>query len=305
MNAALGSLSLIDQSGQFIIFAILAVLVTTFIANAATRLRYRQLESDLADAVPHQPFSAAVLNQIFHDAQSAARARAGDLDPQGIVEHRFQTELSGQLISERYIKSAPGLVIILGLVGTFYGLTLSIGRLADLVSSENTGVAEMTTALTSGLTQALSGMSVAFTTSLVGIASAILLTLLGVFFNVADRRTRLMVHIENYIDETIAPEFAIGQTGSVVPDPPGAANGVGASGQVGQLVQGFGQSVERLEASIQQFDASLKAFSGSARDFREFNLHLKDNVQRMSLTFADFSESLKAERSGGQRRGPQ
>lgn len=305
MNAALGSLSLIDQSGQFIVLAILGVLVTAILANVWVRMHYRQLESDLVDAVPHQPFSANVLNRIFHDAQSAARARAGELDPQGIVEHRFQTELGGLLVSERYIKAAPGLVIILGLVGTFYGLTLSIGRLAELVSSEGSGVTAMTTALTSGLTQALSGMSVAFTTSLVGIASAIVLTLLGIFFSVTDRRTRLMVHIENFIDSVLAPEFAVGQTGSVIPEPPRGTGFATQQGQVEQLVEGFGRSAERLEASMQQFEASLKAFSGSAREFGQFNAHLRDNIQRMSLTFADFSDGLKAQPPRERGRGPQ
>jgi hypothetical protein len=34
-------------------------------------------------------------------------------------------------------------------------------------------------------------------------------------------------------------------------------------------------------------------FSATTRDFREFNFHLKDNLQRMSLSFGDLSETLK------------
>lgn len=299
MNALLGSLSLVDQSGQFIILAILLVLISALVANAVVRLKYRQLEVDLRDAVPHQPFTANVLNRIFHDAQSAARARGGDLEAQGIVEHRFGTELGGLLVAERFVKSAPGLVIVLGLVGTFYGLTLSIGRLASLVSADTSDVTAMTSALTSGLTQALAGMSVAFTTSLVGIAAAVLLTLLGVFFNVPDRRTGLMVHIENFIDRVLVPQFTLaGQGGSERISQLPAAPGTG----IEQAVQGFAQCVARLESSVEKFDASLQTFAGSTRDFQQFNHHLKDNVQRMSLTFSDLSETLKAEATRQARR---
>lgn len=292
MNALMGSLSLIDQSGQIIILAILVVLVFALLSNTIVRFKYRRIEVDLRDAVPHQPFGANVLNRIFHDAQSAARARSGAFDPQGIVEHRFQTELGGLLVAERFVKSASGLVIILGLVGTFYGLTLSIGRLSALVSAETSDVTQVTTALTSGLTQALSGMSVAFTTSLVGIAAAIFLTLLGVFFNITDRRTGLMVHIENFIERVLIPQFGLEDPSS---SETGSVDNLPAGSSMERAVQGFTQGVGRLETSVQKFEISLQAFAGSTRDFREFNHHLKDNVQRMSLSFADLGETLKSE----------
>jgi hypothetical protein len=61
------------------------------------------------------------------------------------------------LLGERFVRSATGLVLILGLSGTFYGLTLSIGKLSRLLSVEGAKVADVTQSLTTGLTQALSG----------------------------------------------------------------------------------------------------------------------------------------------------
>ncbi|MET0410976.1 MAG: hypothetical protein ABW217_06750, partial [Polyangiaceae bacterium] len=66
-------------------------------------------------------------------------------------------------------------------------------------------------------------------------------------------------------------------------------------GRFEQLVVGFGASVAQLSSAVDQFEAALTTFAGTTRDFREFNLHLKDNVQRMSLSFGDFSEALKAQ----------
>ena len=52
-------------------------------------------------------------------------------------------------------------------------------------------------------------------------------------------------------------------------------------------------SRSRSSTAWSRFDAALQTFSTTTRDFREFNLHLKDNVQRMSLGFGDVSEALK------------
>jgi hypothetical protein len=57
----------------------------------------------------------------------------------------------------------------------------------------------------------------------------------------------------------------------------------------------FGQSVAALEASVGRFDGALRGFATTTREFHEFNLHLKDNIQRMSLAFGDLSETLKRE----------
>jgi hypothetical protein len=182
------------------------------------------------------------------------------------------------------VKAATGLTIILELLGTFTGLTMSIGKLATLVSGSTAGVADITESLTRGLTQALSGMSLAFATSLFGIASAIVMTLAGVFFNVADRRTAFTVQLEDYLDNVLLAAHR--QQGGVA---------VGGGGALEPLVARFGQSVAALEAAVGQFQGALNTFAGTTRDFREFNLHLKDNIQRMSLAFGDLSETLKRE----------
>jgi hypothetical protein len=127
-------------------------------------------------------------------------------------------------------------------------------------------------------------MSVAFSSSLFGIGSAIVMTVVGVLFNIADQRAAAMVKIEHYLDNV----FLAGQGG-------GLELGVAAPSGLGQMVDRFGASVARLEQVVSQFDAALQTFAGNTRDFGEFNLHLKDNIQRMSLSFGDLSEALKAQ----------
>jgi hypothetical protein len=287
-SAILDGLSLVDASGYAIIAAIVASLMGAVAANLVISVRYASMARDLrADRDGDQPFAHAVLNQIVRQARDAARRRPAELNTQAIIEENFQSRLRWFLLGERFTRAATGLVLILGLSGTFYGLTLSIGKLARLLSAEGAKVADVTQSLTAGLTQALSGMSVAFSGSLFGIVSAIILTIIGVFSNVTDRRTALMVQIETYLDATL-------QHGSDrVVSAAFPANA--ASETLERIVADFGRSVQRLESAVAAFDGALQSFATTTRDFREFNLHLKDNVQRMSLSFGDFSETLRVQ----------
>jgi hypothetical protein len=272
ITTMLAGLSLIDTTGLAILATTLTTLLLGIIANLWLRGRYSSLERDLrrsrdADAT----FSHSVLNHIVRDATEAA-SRSHETNAQAIIDERFQSDLRPMLLAERFVRSATGLVIILGLLGTFYGLTLSIGRIVNLVSAETGGATDAALGVSQGLTHALSGMAVAFSNSLVGILSAVVLTILGVLSNVSDRRTAVMIQIETYLDRVRVLR-------------PGA----------GAAPDGFGDSVARLNGAVVHFEAALQTFATTTRDFHEFNLHLKDNVQRLSLTFADLSNSLKAQ----------
>lgn len=288
-NPLLKSLSLLDTSGYVIIAVILILLGSAIILTLTIRARYAALERELRRH-PNDGrtmFDAKVLRSIAADAENAFASQGRDINSQAIIEQNFETELRPLLIGERFIKSSTGLLIILGLVGTFYGLTLSIGRLVGLISGEGAATTEITENLMQGLTQALSGMSVAFSCSLFGIVSAIIMTLVGVFASVGDRRTALMVQIEAFLDNELGRNYAQAGGG------PAVAGGIGGVPQLERLVVGFGDSVAQLQQSVAAFDGALQTFAMNTRDFREFNLHLKDNVQRMSLSFGDFSEALK------------
>lgn len=269
-EAFLSNFALLDRSAYVVIAVIVAILTASIAATLALRARYAALSAELR-RTPDGDFRSPVLLGIVRETLDAVERGAAEVNTQAIIEHNFQTRLRSLLTAERFIKASTGLLIILGLVGTFYGLTLSIGRLVGLIGVDTGSGAELAAGLTQGLTQALSGMSVAFTTSLFGIVSAIVMTLIGVFLNVADSRAAVMVEIEAFLDNRLSasPGF----------EPGGRAHGVGAS-------------AAQLQQAVGQFDASLQSFAVSTRDFREFNAHLKDNVQRLSLCFADLSDTL-------------
>jgi MotA/TolQ/ExbB proton channel family len=290
-NSILDALSLVGTGGTIIITATVASLFLGIGANLFLRARYGALEAELLRKTdPRAPFEHPLLNRILRDAREA-RDHAPEVPTQAIVEDCFQSELRAHLLAERFVRSSTGLVIILGLLGTFYGLTSSIGQLVGLVASEGEVASDVGASITQGLTNSLSGMSVAFSNSLFGIFAAVVLMVLGIFSNVTDLRTALMIRIENYVDRLLARESR-GEGAS-----PGRGREVGGvrAEPFERVVVGFGESVARLESAVADFDHALQRFATNTRDFGEFNLHLKDNVQRMSLSFGDLSETLKTE----------
>jgi hypothetical protein len=252
-NAILDGLSLVDSVGDAILVANVASLLAGIGAHVFLRGRYRALERDLdRNGGPRPHFTHRVLGRVVQEAEEDAR-RSREPNTQAIIEDAFQSELHGLLLAERFVRAATGLVLILGLLGTFYGLTISIGRLVHLVSSDATPVGDVAQAMTQGLTQALSGMAAAFSNSLVGVASAVILTLAGVLNNVTDRRTALMVRVETYLDR-------------LLPKPAPRAT------DAGRALAGFDDSVRRLEGSVTRFEAALQGFAARTNDLREVHL---------------------------------
>jgi hypothetical protein len=126
-------------------------------------------------------------------------------------------------------------------------------------------------------------MAVAFSNSLVGVLSAVILTVVGILSNVSDHRNAVMVQIETYL-------------GRALPRPAMLASAAGP-------LAGFGEAMARLDTAVANFEAALQRFASTTGDFHEFNAHLKDNVQRLSLAFGDMSATLKAQ-LGPLRPGP-
>jgi hypothetical protein len=306
MNGALiGSMSLVDASGYVIIALILALLGLAVALTFFVQARYASLERDLQRQGETPELGSPVLSNIVREVQEAARRHRGEINTQAIIENRFQSDLGFLMLAERFIKSATGLMIIMGLVGTFYGLTLSIGKLGALLSEDASVATDVATSVTVGLTQALSGMSVAFSTSLFGIAGAILMTLLGVFANVPERRVAVMIRIEDYLDNILLVSLRGGEAGFGDAD-----SSFDRSSMLNRAAASFGHAVTQLDATVARFEAALQGFSTNTRDFGELNMHLKDNIQRMSVSFADLGDTLKRElvvlrtRERGQRGEP-
>jgi hypothetical protein len=84
-----------------------------------------------------------------------------------------------------------GLLIFLGLLGTFWGLSQTVGSVSDVISGLTVGggdVAQMFETLKAGLAAPLSGMGTAFSSSLFGLAGSLVLGFLDLQVGQAQNR---------------------------------------------------------------------------------------------------------------------
>jgi len=271
LKTMLEGLSLIDTAGLVILGTTLTTLLLAVAMNLRLRGRYGDMAHELSTAQDASGLSHQVLRRIFTEAQEAART-SSDPNLQAIVEDRFQSDLKGLLLAERFVRSATGLVIILGLLGTFYGLTLSIGRIVHLVAGDASAATDIATGVSQGLTNALSGMAVAFSNSLIGVLSAVILTIVGILSNISDQRTSVMLQVETALSRAFPKQTP--QAGPATGSP---------------------EAMAKLETAVVRFEQALTSFAATTRDFREFNSHLKDNIQRLSLTFAELSDTVQVQ----------
>ncbi len=122
----------------------------------------------------------------------ASRNRSDRLTLSTPAMRSLLDSLSSRLDESRELsRYMTGLLIFLGLLGTFYGLLLTVGSIADVIGNLSVGsgdVNQMFDQLKGGLVRPLHGMGTAFSGSLFGLAGALVLGFLDLTAGQAQNR---------------------------------------------------------------------------------------------------------------------
>ena len=108
-----------------------------------------------------------------------------------------------------------GLLVFLGLLGTFWGLLKTIGSVGNVISGlgiDDTNVAGFFNSLKDGLSAPLEGMSIAFSSSLLGLAGSLILGLLDL--NLGQAQNKFSQFFEKILSSNSTPEFTNTETTS-------------------------------------------------------------------------------------------
>lgn len=98
--------------------------------------------------------------------------------------------------SIRYITNT---LIFLGLLGTFWGLIVTVGGFSELLTSLDFSSESVLNTMQAGLSRPLSGMATAFTSSLLGLASSLSVGFLGLQVQLA--QNAIFRELEDYLSE--------------------------------------------------------------------------------------------------------
>ena len=101
-----------------------------------------------------------------------------------------------------------GLLVFLGLLGTFWGLLKTIGSVGNVISNlgiDDTNVAGFFNSLKDGLNAPLEGMSIAFSSSLLGLAGSLILGLLDL--NLGQAQNKFSQFFEKTLSSNVFPDI--------------------------------------------------------------------------------------------------
>ena len=113
--------------------------------------------------------------------------------------------LSSVRETSRYL---VGLLVFLGLLGTFWGLLKTIGSVGNVISSlgiDDTNVAGFFNSLKDGLNAPLQGMSIAFSSSLLGLAGSLILGFMDI--NLGQAQNKFSVFFEKTLENNSIPDL--------------------------------------------------------------------------------------------------
>ena len=180
-----------------------------------------------------------------------------------LVLNSVATRLDEGRETSRYL---TGLLVFLGLLGTFWGLLLTVGSISGVIGSLQSGgeTSALFNDLKTGLARPLAGMSLAFTSSLFGLAGSLVLGFLDLQAGQAQSRfyTELEDRLSADVEAARAPERPSENNEAI----DGLANGVQAlvrhMRQEQQMIRDWveAQSARqaRLQAAIEAHLASEK-----------------------------------------------
>ena len=177
-----------------------------------------------------------------------------------------------------------GLLIFLGLLGTFWGLLHTIASVADIISGLSAGsdAVAMFESLKTQLRAPLSGMATSFSTSLFGLAGSLILGLLDLFAGRASNR--FYAELEDWLSGmTRLSSGSLGGEGeSSVP------------AYVQALLEQTADGLERMQRAIVESERERKA---SVEQFSELNSQLA----RLTEAQTELRSALKqlAQQEGG------
>jgi hypothetical protein len=162
-----------------------------------------------------------------------------------------------------------GLLVFLGLLGTFWGLLETVHSISGVIDSMKTG-ADTTTMfddLKSGLSAPIAGMSVSFTSSLFGLAGSLVLGFLDLQAGQAQNRfyTELEDFLASHVETTQTPVIDDASRKSVVAEPADQRKSAAA---MASLAEGIQALVGHMRQEQQQIRDWVEAQSAQQEDIR-------------------------------------
>ena len=188
-----------------------------------------------------------------------------------------------------------GLLVFLGLLGTFWGLLKTIGSVGNVISGlgiDDTNVAGFFNSLKDGLSAPLEGMSIAFSSSLLGLAGSLILGLLDL--NLGQAQNKFSQFFEKTLSNNSSPDFS-----NKVADPTSSAiqkiydnldnivNALKNSSEnqiyISKNLDKFNQILDKINKNSLNLDKQLSNFLSTQLNTQASLINLTDSLSKNGI----------------------
>ncbi|HRR36252.1 MAG TPA: hypothetical protein P5535_04190, partial [Clostridia bacterium] len=310
MNNLISLFKSIDISGKTVIVLIILIFLAAFVINILIKLKYQKLSKQINNRQNRRAgtFNDEMLNKIVQDYKVAGEINSNNVNTQAIIEKNFEENLKIPTMGETFVRKSQAMMVTLGLLGTFIGLTISVSELVKVLLQDIGSASLDWNEILVRLAGAAKGMGAAFSTSLVGLFGSVVLNLTLIGIDCEDQKRSLMIDIEEYLDNNIAvliakdKETEYTMMNRILKDT-FVEFGTKIEDTLRATVESFGDkltnvvmdvsvSSQALDTTVERFDSAISTLAVAMRDMSDFNLNLKENVEKMDVSFIKMSESL-------------
>ncbi len=175
--------------------------------------RFRRADPELANA--RTPTLLAPMAAILGGERAGP---AGRVAISAQTMRAFLDSLGTRLDEARDIsRYLTGLLVFLGLLGTFWGLIETVGSVGNIINGLKVGgdADAVFDALKEGLAAPLGGMGISFSSSLFGLAGSLVLGFLDL--QTSQAQNRFYTNLEDWLATTVQDLGAVGAAGAAVP----------------------------------------------------------------------------------------
>ena len=176
--------------------------------------------------------------------------------------------LSSVRETSRYL---VGLLVFLGLLGTFWGLLKTIGSVGNVISGlgiDDTNVAGFFNSLKDGLNAPLQGMSIAFSSSLLGLAGSLILGFIDI--NLGQAQNKFSLFFEKVVNNNSAPDLLSSTSSDNVNT----------------------QALQKIYDNLDSIVYSLKKTSDNQNEISKYLSELSNQIKNVNNQSAKLDEKL-------------
>lgn len=222
-------------------------------------------------SVARTPKLLAAAATMLEGQQDKTHIRLSNLSTNSLLDG-IAARLDESREISRYL---TGLLVFLGLLGTFWGLLGTIGAIGSTINSlsvDGSDTALMFDDLKTGLQAPLSGMGTAFSSSLFGLAGSLVLGFLDL--QATQAQSRFYNDLEDWL--STVTQLSRGEEGSTGGSAPGAYGTA--------LMEQTADGIDRLERTLKQSGEDRVTLNNTLADISSALSAFADNMTRQQTT---------------------